>query len=1795
MLYILAVLVFSGPAWGKTFSLDLRGSRTGSGSSARLMSTFSPATARRTVSLDAGVTDVGAVTVGDRLSLKMFDDVLLTLTLVRRMPSPLGGDVFLAELDGYGGMKSAVVLRTGAGLTFDVQDTLKGKVYRVVATAAGVTVEESFQEAGRKCGCCSGTHPQAIQEGSCKTPKLLAASPSAPVEEADKDIVVDMLVAYDMGAARWIEGNGGDITNFAQVAVQKMNLALANTDLDAFFTFRLVGVWLEDGVQSTDIDRTLEEATRCTGSWRNSRIRAARDEVGADIVSILIDTGSAYGMVGLAWSLEKQNSSQFSEYAYNVCSVRSVAESHTMTHETGHNLGAGHSDEMADVGSRGPQYYYYSSGYYFSGPCIEQTVDDSGATALTETEDFCGHTIMSYDAYIGGERYVEVPFFSSPDHHYGIHVDGMADLPVGDATHDNTRTIRNNYALASQWRERKVLLEWEVAFSPASGTVIDGGQTVELSNGLGLEMRYTLDGSEPSADSPLYTGPIILTDSATVRAAVVNEDGVLLKPMTAEYYKGSDTLAWETGRDAALGRAWNEGKRVLLVSGTDASNDTMYTKRVACEDGSVRERLSMDFVLWYNDCDAQSGDVSRYLGGLSSMEQPLVCVIDPYGANGSYIVRSAGRLSSAGMQSLLDGLPEWSRPSLLKVYQAGGDATCKVAGTGAYAVGKKVTIRATPGRGFAFSGWYEDADCGTPCAALGVDFRTASVSYVVTEDDRELYARFVTVEEDSCISLGNADAVYAACGETTIALDVSSLSLPKVTLKGLPKGLSFNAKTLMVSGRPTKPGVYVVTASMSNASVKKAVTATFTVVVPNLKDEEIPVEDSYGAYIPGKVYSENIPAAEGCSVSGLPSGMKWVDPQVVGAASKPGTYTVYFTKKTDNVTHTATATMTVSDFPALSVDSCGTGSGKVTGAGAYAANKKVSLKAVPNAGSVFMGWSDASGAPISQSANFSMVMPEHDTAIMARFITAEEDAANVGLSIDGTTLSSSPAEVQARTVVCGVNLEWPVAVSAMSATSVKVTGLPSGLKFTSKEVVDSKTKRVLAHANSIYGAPSAASKANAMTGEVAPSQVKVAVTTAGKTTVEYAMAITVEALPAWAVGNFEGYAGASDTSCAGPVSMSVSSSGKISGKVALGGTNWTFKSDSYASIRAPAVLRAASTSSAAYGSEIFVVYATATAGKESRDLSLEVAQSAFADLPYSAMARAGCTFGGYFVELCRLPWTDKSDTAPKTWLSSFTGSYSCKIPYGDTEVSATFTLDEKGVAKGSVALPDGIKTRTATFSAGALAMDDAVYVAVAVPPDLKTGFPQVFSLRELVPHASADGDPSVAYRDPGVITCIGTAATVSGASGTVSVKPKYGQAAAGKDVSLTAKADKGSVFSRWIVQGAEVAEADATSPTVKFKMAACGDVYVTAQFVTAEEDSRAVQLSVDGTLLHGSINDLGLLNEPWRCPCGVAVDWPVIPGGLSKLTVKASGLPAGLKLVQDKATGAYSIAGVPTAASKVDAKTGEAVPSTAKFAVTTAGKFTETFLLDIFVDAMPQDMVGTYTGIVGGWSAKSTTERRAYGMLSSLTVAANGKISAKAELPSGKYAFSAPGWNSENGGKYAVEMATKTGDRLFIELDGSCDWRTARIGGGSKLEIAGETAANAVIAWRNEHVKSGKIATDAKAADAVSRIVDLGKLHFAVVENADGGYSVAETDPADKSADLTVSFARGGTVKCSGKVGGLSVSGSTTLNVIDDQYNMACDLAVPFGNDGALHLSLVFSPGEDGEPRPDLRVQRVMR
>ena len=524
-LTLLMLAAASAVASEITLDLRPRAVRTRGVAALRATQTEEEAGTLRQTVLDAGAASTGSLAVGDVLRLSVYDDVTLSLTLVAREEAPLARASFQAEVSGAN-WRDAVVTETDAGLLVTATDPASGLVYAVVSSDDRVTVREI------------DPHALPVVDGGVRVPELDAVQDGVPTTRSaaltdQASTVVDMLVAYDRPAAAWAKANGGGVTNLAQQCVARMNGALANNGLDATFRFRLVGVLAVDADGDGNLNDTLDKVTQKTGAW--AAVSAMRDAVGADVVSTMVDTGSAYGTTGLGWALEQTTASDmrnFSEYAYNVLSVRAAAQSHVMTHETGHNMGAGHAD--AQDSSPGPQSFSYSSGFYFTG-----------------TDKRAYHTIMAYNTDGYGNSYNAAPIFSDPDNTW-------AGVPAGAAAHDNAQVLARTYAAVAQFRAQKVALSYDVFFSPEGGTLFSDSVTVTLTPGkAGLEIRYTTDGSDPTVThGSLYTSPLTLTKTTTIRAATVMDDGTTGPVYTATYYKSdlgaalnAPQLVWNTSAD----------------------------------------------------------------------------------------------------------------------------------------------------------------------------------------------------------------------------------------------------------------------------------------------------------------------------------------------------------------------------------------------------------------------------------------------------------------------------------------------------------------------------------------------------------------------------------------------------------------------------------------------------------------------------------------------------------------------------------------------------------------------------------------------------------------------------------------------------------------------------------------------------------------------------------------------------------------------------------------------------------------------------------------------------------------------------------------------------------------------------------------------------------------------------------------------------------------------------------------------------------------------------------------------
>ena len=348
-----------------------------------------------------------------------------------------------------------------------------------------------------------------------------------------------------------------------------MNNTLANSGLDQLFTFRLVGVIevasdasaLKDKRGDVDLARVLEyvsgyrkdTSTKRSADWK--KIRAKRNSVGADLVSMLVDTGPS-SVIGFGFALDNASirTDRFSEYAYSVCSISGAAAGHSITHECGHNMGAGHPRALNE--DPGPQLYGYSSGHYFDVTNAEGVVvshcasimayNDNGhqTNHMQEWRAYASNTYVAvggrlvqlartkyYDGYYYSGLFHEVGFFSSPKVAF-VYDDpvtgerGATGVCTGTDADDNARLLSLTYPLVANFRLHKDAL---VLVKRGQGSVSGNGLYV---TGKKVTLRAT---------------PVTTTNKKTKKKTVVSvfcgwyADEMMSKPMPGAWQATSYT------------------------------------------------------------------------------------------------------------------------------------------------------------------------------------------------------------------------------------------------------------------------------------------------------------------------------------------------------------------------------------------------------------------------------------------------------------------------------------------------------------------------------------------------------------------------------------------------------------------------------------------------------------------------------------------------------------------------------------------------------------------------------------------------------------------------------------------------------------------------------------------------------------------------------------------------------------------------------------------------------------------------------------------------------------------------------------------------------------------------------------------------------------------------------------------------------------------------------------------------------------------------------------------------------
>jgi len=306
--------------------------------------------------------------------------------------------------------ESSVVLTLKHGLVFG-RLSVGAKVFEVRSRHIGrgrLVVEEIDTDSLPACS----VGPEFGVDGAGASP-VPAAADGGGGAGAASDVTIDLLSVYSNDALAAL-GSVASIEAFTQAAVDSANASFFNSDMTA--RYRLVHV--------AAVDHDTLGSTGADLSWvaNESEVADLRDEFGADMVSILVDTPSSCGTA----YVQKSPGPGFASLAFQVSDVDCAVGGLTFAHEHGHNLGMEHNYENS--GSPGTASYPWSFG---------QWVDTSFRTVMSYSEPCTGCCSRTTK-------------FSNPDvFHNGV--------PTGfDGSRDNARTGDSTGPIAAAFRSTVV-------------------------------------------------------------------------------------------------------------------------------------------------------------------------------------------------------------------------------------------------------------------------------------------------------------------------------------------------------------------------------------------------------------------------------------------------------------------------------------------------------------------------------------------------------------------------------------------------------------------------------------------------------------------------------------------------------------------------------------------------------------------------------------------------------------------------------------------------------------------------------------------------------------------------------------------------------------------------------------------------------------------------------------------------------------------------------------------------------------------------------------------------------------------------------------------------------------------------------------------------------------------------------------------------------------------------------------------------------------------------------------------
>lgn len=308
--------------------------------------------------------------------------------------------------------------------------------------------------------------------------------------------VHDLLVVYTP-AARAAYGQA-PLESMIQNAVVAANQAYLNSNIN--ITLKLVGLQEIAYTETGDMQTSLNDL-RGTSDGKMDSVHTLRNQVAADIVSLVSQDTSSCGIGGVLTTLSTSSASN----AFNVVSPSCLSQ-HTLAHEIGHNQGNKH-DRANATGSGA---YPYSFGFR---RCVS---DGTGF-----------RTVMSYSCS-GAAR---VAWFSNPNAYYNGYATGIAYEADPTNSADNARSMNNTAALVASFRGTSSITSGSAPTAPSSLTATAASfssVTLKWADNSSNESGFRVERSSNGVD---------YTEIATLGAGVTSYTNSGLSALTSYYYR----------------------------------------------------------------------------------------------------------------------------------------------------------------------------------------------------------------------------------------------------------------------------------------------------------------------------------------------------------------------------------------------------------------------------------------------------------------------------------------------------------------------------------------------------------------------------------------------------------------------------------------------------------------------------------------------------------------------------------------------------------------------------------------------------------------------------------------------------------------------------------------------------------------------------------------------------------------------------------------------------------------------------------------------------------------------------------------------------------------------------------------------------------------------------------------------------------------------------------------------------------------------------------------------------------